>query len=135
MRYLGHLSFITNDETDDHHKMSKSPRRSQKIKTARHQCWNGSLNTSNVQRIFISISIIYSDCFRYHSMKLAPKRGRQVNHQKKSSNFLLSSMVVHPGNHKWMVRGFLENPSLSGQRYSTLGISFPANLLQENTNP
>ena len=36
-------------------------------------------------------------------------------------------MVVHPGNHKWMVRGFLENPSLSGQRYSTLGISFPAN--------
>ena len=95
MRYgWEHLSFITNDETDDH-KMSKSP---MKIKTERHQCWNGSLNTSNVQRIFISMFIIFSHCVWYNFNKLASKRGCQVDHQKKNIVFPAFCMVSIPEN-------------------------------------
>ena len=86
------LSFLTNHETDDH-KMSKSP---MKIKTERHQCWNGSLNTTNVQRMFISTSIIFSHCVWYNFNKLASNRGCQVDHQKKNIVFPAFCMVSIP---------------------------------------
>lgn len=106
MRYgWEHLSFLTNHETDDH-KMSKSPT---KIKTERHQCWNGSLKTTNVQRMFISTSIIFSHCVWYNFNKLASIRGCQVDHQKKNIVFPLLSAWCPSRKLQWMVSGFLEN--------------------------